>query len=55
MDGVVTTSSCAGRISVFLEGRKGQEHIEARDAAPSIEETPVPGEGYGRQMALRFS
>lgn len=43
MDGVVTTSSCAGRISVFLEGRKGQGFVERLDETPSTEETPVPG------------
>ena len=26
VDGLVTTSSCAGRISVFLEGRKHRQH-----------------------------
>ena len=33
LEGVVTTSSCAGRVSVFLEGRKpSKEQEERRDA-----------------------
>lgn len=51
LDGIVTTSSCAGRISVFLEGSK--EHSESAKAgdaeAPEDEslQATVPG-GKGR-------
>lgn len=34
LDGFVTTSSCAGRVAVFLEGRKG--------AAPAVDERSAP-------------
>lgn len=40
LDGFVTTSSCAGRVSVFLEGRKAPERVT--DAAEAAGE--VPGE-----------
>lgn len=33
LDGLVTTSSCAGRLSVFLEGRK--EHNDSRTEQPA--------------------
>lgn len=48
LPGLVTTSSCAGRISVFLEGRKKtgapQQESEARQFAPS------GGKGTGRWL-----
>lgn len=51
MDGIVTTSSCAGRISVFLEGSKEANHsIDLRDAEASSDQSlqaTVPG-GKGR-------
>lgn len=34
-DGFVTTSSCAGRVSVFLEGRKATTSAVAGDDAPA--------------------
>ncbi|KAF2635048.1 hypothetical protein P280DRAFT_437795 [Massarina eburnea CBS 473.64] len=39
LDGLVTTSSCSGRISVFLEGRR------ADASNPELEETTVAGPG----------
>ncbi|RLL94038.1 hypothetical protein CFD26_102838 [Aspergillus turcosus] len=46
LPGLVTTSSCAGRISVFLEGRKKQNHHqqEQRQFAPS------GGKGAGKWL-----
>jgi tRNA wybutosine-synthesizing protein 3 len=36
LDGLVTTSSCSGRISVFLEGRKAtNDDVSAKDAQES--------------------
>ena len=50
LDGVVTTSSCAGRVSVFLEGRKqGKEHERRGDVKDNeeygkeSEQAAVPG------------
>lgn len=50
LDGVVTTSSCAGRVSVFLEGRKqGKWHEERGNAknheglGKESEQAAVPG------------
>lgn len=50
LDGVVTTSSCAGRASVFLEGRKqGKRHEERGDTqnneglGKESEQAAVPG------------
>ena len=37
LDGVVTTSSCAGRVSVFLEGRKQGKENEGRGNAENNE------------------
>jgi tRNA wybutosine-synthesizing protein 3 len=31
LDGLVTTSSCSGRISVFLEGRRASDHDAAQE------------------------
>ena len=44
LPGLVTTSSCAGRISVFLEGRKKQPQQQQRQFAPS------GGKGAGRWL-----
>lgn len=44
LPGLVTTSSCAGRISVFLEGRKKQLQQQQRQFAPS------GGKGAGRWL-----
>ncbi|CAK7274148.1 hypothetical protein SEPCBS119000_006019 [Sporothrix epigloea] len=38
LEGYVTTSSCAGRVAVFLEGRKGGQPAEEKTVAP----TPGP-------------
>ena len=57
LDGIVTTSSCAGRISVFLEGSKTAVQIQDEDAR-YVEESddrgsasatfgPVGGKGRG--------
>lgn len=49
LDGIVTTSSCAGRVSVFLEGRKdragpfGRVTDGDRGIARETEQTAVPG------------
>ncbi|CAK7232426.1 hypothetical protein SBRCBS47491_008264 [Sporothrix bragantina] len=44
LEGYVTTSSCAGRVAVFLEGRKGGPSTEEKttQAAPTPAPTPVP-------------
>ncbi|CAK7224793.1 hypothetical protein SCUCBS95973_005637 [Sporothrix curviconia] len=39
LEGYVTTSSCAGRVAVFLEGRKGGPSVEDKPAA--LTEIPV--------------
>ncbi|PHH76871.1 hypothetical protein CDD82_3769 [Ophiocordyceps australis] len=44
-DGFVTTSSCAGRVSVFLEGRRTRVDSDEGD------EHLVGGDGQSRQMA----
>lgn len=52
LDGLVTTSSCAGRLSVFLEGRKWPDNAhgtgiaDRRDSGPqerSTSQVAVPG------------
>lgn len=46
LEGLVTTSSCSGRISVFLEGRKA----DSAEAAPQDESPAGPGgKGGGGQ------
>lgn len=48
MDGIVTTSSCAGRISVFLEGSKLDTHGDTNENLKgSSSQAAVPG-GKGR-------
>lgn len=48
LDGIVTTSSCSGRVSVFLEGRKGgKSEKEDGDGVRGLEQIAVPG-GKGR-------
>ena len=42
LEGVVTTSSCAGRVSVFLEGRKQVTGYEERGGAQD-------NEGFGKE------
>ena len=50
LEGVVTTSSCAGRVSIFLEGRKQSKGREGRgdaqdneDFGKETEQIAVPG------------
>jgi tRNA wybutosine-synthesizing protein 3 len=49
IDGLVTTSSCSGRISVFLEGRK-----EEANHTESLEESPAGPGGKGGGGAWLF-
>ena len=56
LEGVVTTSSCAGRVSVFLEGSRPADLEENRDDAEnahggSKEQAAVPG---GKGMGGRW-
>lgn len=56
LEGVVTTSSCAGRVSVFLEGIKHANHEENRDDAQNSHgesrgQAAVPG---GKGMGGRW-
>jgi tRNA wybutosine-synthesizing protein 3 len=44
-DGLVTTSSCAGRVSVYLEGKKASEAEGLRSAAVLGEDAPEEGGG----------
>ncbi len=46
VDGLVTTSSCAGRVSVFLEGRKAVSSSEA-EAGEGSQLASVGGKGGG--------
>lgn len=41
LDGFVSTSSCAGRVAVFLEGRKGAAPPGDERSAPLDSDTPV--------------
>ncbi|KAJ5263245.1 hypothetical protein N7478_010850 [Penicillium angulare] len=56
LPGLVTTSSCAGRISVFLEGRKktatttGDESLDQDSASASRQFVPSGGKGTGRWL-----
>lgn len=52
LEGLVTTSSCSGRISVFLEGRKGQ--IEDAASATEGEESRAGPGGKGGGGAWLF-
>lgn len=47
LPGLVTTSSCAGRISVFLEGHKKSSHTETE---PQTQFAPSGGKGAGRWL-----
>ena len=51
LDGIVTTSSCAGRISVFLEGAKGSQQATAEGDVEALDDqslqATVPG-GKGK-------
>ena len=48
LDGIATTSSCAGRISVFLEGKKSlvDKHAEAEETRKTAKAVPG-GKGLG--------
>jgi tRNA wybutosine-synthesizing protein 3 len=46
-DGLVTTSSCAGRVSVFLEGKK--KVAQAKSSEPNAEAGPT-GKGGGKWL-----
>jgi len=52
LPGLVTTSSCAGRISVFLEGRKKTTAQDTQSQAPEQTRQFVPagGKGAGRWL-----
>lgn len=57
LPGLVTTSSCAGRISVFLEGRKKQQQQQQQQQAVSDEQqqqqrqfVPSGGKGAGKWL-----
>ncbi|KAF1835785.1 hypothetical protein BDW02DRAFT_495102 [Decorospora gaudefroyi] len=52
LDGLVTTSSCSGRISVFLEGRKAE--IGVAEAGPEGEESRAGPGGKGGGGAWLF-
>lgn len=64
IDGLATTSSCAGRVSVFLEGRKALEEGEqdAQLATPGgkggggawllVSHDPVKGHGWVDELEL---
>lgn len=48
LPGLVTTSSCAGRISVFLEGRKKQQQEQQQQEQRQF--VPSGGKGAGRWL-----
>ncbi|KAK8927209.1 tRNA wybutosine-synthesizing protein 3 [Metarhizium anisopliae] len=50
-DGFVTTSSCAGRVSVFLEGRKAAALSDADAGAGADEQPPAQVAGVGGKGA----
>lgn len=50
-DGFVTTSSCAGRVSVFLEGRKAAAFSDADAGAGADEQPPAQVAGVGGKGA----
>ncbi|KAA8643445.1 hypothetical protein EYZ11_008411 [Aspergillus tanneri] len=51
LSGLVTTSSCAGRISVFLEGRKSvQPHSRGSSGEPKRQFAPSGGKGAGKWL-----
>ncbi|KAL9131141.1 MAG: hypothetical protein Q9217_000842 [Psora testacea] len=64
LDGVVTTSSCAGRVSIFLEGKKGRlsgagvkgdgnklQETEAEVEVEDARETEIEGEETGQRQS----
>lgn len=50
MDGFVTTSSCAGRVSVFLEGRRSKE----REGGGDVGSGGVPGPDGGGELPSHY-
>ncbi|KAL2820018.1 methyltransferase TYW3-domain-containing protein [Aspergillus granulosus] len=50
LPGLVTTSSCAGRISVFLEGRRGSNPSEEANAGEGRKFVPSGGKGAGKWL-----
>lgn len=44
LPGIVTTSSCAGRVSIFLEGRRVGDEIKGRDGKEDKEEEDGNGD-----------
>ncbi|CEL01918.1 hypothetical protein ASPCAL01494 [Aspergillus calidoustus] len=50
LPGLVTTSSCAGRISVFLEGRRGSNPAEEANAGEERKFVPSGGKGAGKWL-----
>ena len=50
LPGLVTTSSCAGRISVFLEGRKKQTQQQQTQQQEQRQFVPSGGKGAGRWL-----
>ncbi|KAL3460657.1 methyltransferase TYW3-domain-containing protein [Aspergillus heterothallicus] len=50
LPGLVTTSSCAGRISVFLEGRRGSNLSDEANAGEGRKFVPSGGKGAGKWL-----
>lgn len=50
LPGLVTTSSCAGRISVFLEGRREKQTQASQQEGPERQFAPSGGKGAGRWL-----
>lgn len=50
LPGLVTTSSCAGRISVFLEGRRKQQQQQQQQQESERQFVPSGGKGAGRWL-----
>lgn len=59
LPGLVTTSSCAGRISVFLEGRRTtqtqSQNLAQEESQPEPERQFIPSGGKGAGMWLYVS
>ena len=50
LPGLVTTSSCAGRISVFLEGRRDKQVQTSQREQPERQFAPSGGKGAGKWL-----
>ncbi|KIX93623.1 uncharacterized protein Z520_10529 [Fonsecaea multimorphosa CBS 102226] len=46
-EGFVTTSSCAGRVAVFVEGPRGDDDVRKRAGAGAVAGTPARDDGAG--------